>query len=111
MYRTELVEDAINKLYKLLEASNAMLATAGCMAIGVMGRFSPLPIPDSPIVVDQEKPKEDKERPKEGKDKEEVHPVTKKAVLDKLIVLLQHSERKVYSHLYFITFFFSASRS
>ena len=99
-----MVEDALNKLYKLLEASNAMLATSGCMAIGVMGRFSPLPIPDSPIEVEQEKEKE-----KEGKDKDSgAHPVTKKSVLNKLIVLLQHSERKVPFLLFFyLNLFFS----
>eukprot|EP00026_Physarum_polycephalum_P000236 Phypoly_transcript_00236.p1 GENE.Phypoly_transcript_00236~~Phypoly_transcript_00236.p1 ORF type:complete len:1888 (+),score=384.04 Phypoly_transcript_00236:110-5665(+) len=108
---SEVAEDAINKLYKLLEASNAMLATAGCLAIGVMGRFSPLPIPDSPIAVEQEaekekdakekekdakeKEKDAKEKEKDAKDKEAHQAVTKKSVLNKLISLLQHQERKL----------------
>jgi hypothetical protein len=86
----ELAEEAVNKLYKLLDATNTMLSTAGCLAIGVMGRFSPLPIPDSPS------------SSTEKSDKEEKH-VTKKDVLDKLIVLLQHTERTVRS--YFLFFF------
>lgn len=85
----------MNKLYKLLEASNPTLAIAGCQAIGVMGRFSPLPIPDSLSLSSTSSPSE-----------AVAQPVSKKQVLDKLIVLLQHTERKVKLSLYYLYFYF-----
>eukprot|EP01119_Soliformovum_irregulare_P015728 TRINITY_DN4466_c0_g1_i1.p1 TRINITY_DN4466_c0_g1~~TRINITY_DN4466_c0_g1_i1.p1 ORF type:complete len:1775 (+),score=639.94 TRINITY_DN4466_c0_g1_i1:70-5394(+) len=82
---TDIVQKALLELYNLLDNPNIQLATAAIQAVGNIGRYAALPIPDGDKLETKEKTKK----------LEAVEGLTKRVLVQRLVEQLSNSQAKI----------------